>query len=392
LKQITLFEEGILPEPRSSPEVLIKTLSEKQKYWLELHNKTNWSAIGLNQEYKKQSKKGKIKGYTFWKLPATEEPLEHCQDWVYKGCLNHKHQDHKGKTFVKKFQRGCFRASCSHCWLRKWLARESNRAARRIENFMRVKKSHGFREPKPIHVIVSPPWNEKFISFDVLKKRCREMLKEAGIIGGLLIYHPFDYKKDKQQWQIRPHFHVVGFGWVVNTVKISKNDGWVIKNKKTRDSIHSTVYYQLSHAGVSNTGIHSVSWFGDLGYRAKYASEIKVEDDKEELNSCPFCKLALVFLRFVGLDRPPPPDFEFEALLNHKDWVECASPWVKNPRGDFGFHDREGIGSVALPSMLPPTPLPPTLQPLPKNHLNGIKNIGFRKWRKKNVFLYQKKM
>ena len=94
---------------------------------------------------------------------------------MYKGCQNHKHKDHKGKTFVKKFQRGCFRASCKHCWLRKWLARESNRATTRIENFMVVKKSHGFREPQPIHIIVSPPWKEKFDSFDVLKKRCREI-------------------------------------------------------------------------------------------------------------------------------------------------------------------------------------------------------------------------
>jgi len=149
-------------------------------------------------------------------------------------------------------------------------------------------------------------------------------------------------------YHLQPHFHAVGFGWVVDTKKISDEHGWVIKNKKTRDSVYSTVYYLLSHCGVAK-GVHSVSWFGDLGYRAKYASEIKVEDDKEESNSCPFCKCSLVFLTFVGTDRPPPPDIEFEALLNHRDWEECDSPWAKyqnkNPRGDFEFHDREGIGS-----------------------------------------------
>jgi len=352
LKQITLFERVSLPEPRSRTEnFTIKTLSEKQKHWLELHNKTNWFAIGLKQKYRKQTKRGKIDCDIVWKLPATKEPLEHCQDWLYKGCQNHKHQDHRGKTFVKKFQQGCFRASCKHCWLRKWLARESNRATRRTENFIHVKKSHGFREPKPIHVIISPPWKEKFASFDVLKKRCRELLKEAGIVGGLLLYHPFDFKKDAQKWQVRPHFHLVGFGWVVNTVKISKKDGWVIKNKKTRDSVHSTIYYLLSHCGIAK-GVQSVSWFGDLGYRSKYASEIKVVDDTEESNSCPYCKLPLVFLTFVGQDRPPPPDIEFEALLNRRDWIECDSPWAKyqdnNPRGDFDFYDREGIGSVPI--------------------------------------------
>jgi len=347
-----LFVEGVsLPKPRSRhQEYTIKELSDKQKYWLKLHKKTNWSEIGLNQKYKKQTKKGKVEGFMFWKLPGTEKPLENCREWVCKGCLNNFHPEHNGKIWIRKFQMGCFRASCSHCWLRKWLARESNRATRRIENFIRVKKSHGFREPLPIHVIVSPPWKEKFGSFDVLKKRCRVMLKKAGVVGGLLIYHPFGFNKEKQEWEKRPHFHVIGFGWVVDTAKISEKDGWVIKNKKTRESVHSTIYYQLSHAGVSNIGVHSVSWFGDLGYRAKYASEIKVVDEDEELNLCPLCKFPQVFVKFVGTDRPPPPDCEFEAMCFPGDWIEITSPWYQhttyqNPRGEFDFRDREGVGS-----------------------------------------------
>jgi len=128
MKQVKLLKQGILPKPQSREGFTIKTLSEKQKYWLELHNKTNWFDIGLKQKYKKQTKNGKINEVILWKLPATKEPLENCEVWTQKGCLNHKHQDHKGKTFVKKFQLGCFRSSCKHCWLRKWLARESNRA------------------------------------------------------------------------------------------------------------------------------------------------------------------------------------------------------------------------------------------------------------------------
>ncbi len=334
--------KGILRKPRSrlltteNGYCVTKQLSDKAKQWLDIHDRTNWKEIGLLQEYLKHSKKTKKIQWITWKLPGVEKPKETCGQWKYKGCLNHtKHPDHK--SLIRKFWISCFRSCCKKCWLEKWLARESNRATRRIENFIQVKVKYGFREPKPIHVIVSPPWNEKFSRFDVLKNRCRKMMRKAGIVGGLMIYHPFSFDKDKGEWVIRPHFHVVGFGWVVDTKKISDNDGWVIKNKGVRDNLHSTIYYQLSHAGVSNElhsktedyknprRLHSIIWFGDLGYRAKYASEIKVEDDEIESKLCQFCCGMLQEVEYIGTDRPPPPDIEFEALLNHNDWKNVDS-------------------------------------------------------------------
>lgn len=142
------------------------------------------------------------------------------------------------------------------------------------------------------------------------------MLDRAGIQGGLMIYHPFGLNRDTGEWITKPHFHVVGFGWVVNTKKISDDDGWVIKNKGVRDSLHSTVYYQLSHAGVSND-IHSITWFGVLGYRAKYSINYKIEDD-ESFDFCDFCGCMFVKCEYVGLDRPP--DYEFAGLVSAKDW------------------------------------------------------------------------
>jgi len=329
LKRVALLERVSLPKLRSrflnkeNGYRVTKQLSDKAKDWLEIHNLTNWKEIGLAQEYLKNTKKEKIIKWIKWKLPGVENPKETCGKWKYKGCLNHlKHPSHK--ALIRKFWISCFRSCCSRCWLEKWLARESNRATRRIENFIQVKVKYGFREPKPIHVIVSPSWNDKFIRFDILKKRCRKLMEKAGIVGGLMIYHPFSFNKDKGEWIVRPHFHVVGFGWVVDTKKISDEHGWVIKNKGIRDNLHSTIYYQLSHAGVSEE-LHSITWFGDLGYRAKYASEIKVEDGEIELKLCQFCSGLLQEVEYVGMDRPPPPDIEFEALLNPNDWKYVES-------------------------------------------------------------------
>ncbi len=133
------------------------------------------------------------------------------------------------------------------------MARESSRATQRIENYIQVFKHLQFaRSPNiqrkhlnTIHVIVSPSWNDKFKSFDDLKNKARKLINQAGIEGGLMIYHPFSLDKKTGQWIVRPHFHILGFGWVVDTKKISDSDGWVIKNKGLRDSLHSTISYLM---------------------------------------------------------------------------------------------------------------------------------------------------
>ena len=257
-------------------------------------------------------------------MPGTDIKKEECGKWNTQGCANiWGHPENK--VFVRRSKRSCFRAKCEYCWLEKWLARESHRATKRIENYIEVfKHIHIARSPslqrkhlRPIHVIVSPSWSDKFMRFDLLKKKARKLINKAGIEGGLMIYHPFSLDKKTGQWVARPHFHIVGFGWVVDTRKMSDSDGWVIKNKGLRSSLHSTIYYQLSHAGVSDD-VHSITWFGSLGYRAKYADRFKV-DDEDETGYCDYCNCMLVEFEYVGLDRPP-PDYEFVGLVDPKYW------------------------------------------------------------------------
>jgi len=338
LKQITLFERVSLPKKRSKnsinsnqkyltdytenykPFFQKKELTDRQKSWLKSHDETNWQRIELFQDYK--TPKGVFKKLV-WKLTGTSRKKYSCGQWRRKGCDNvwcHP----ENKVFVRQSKRSCFRAKCKTCWLEKWLARESHRATQRIENYVGVFKYLQFaRQPKfqrkhlrPIHVIVSPSWNDKFMRFDLLKVKARKLIDQAGIEGGLMIYHPFAFDKKSGQWVIRPHFHIVGFGWVIDTKKISDESGWVIKNKGLRESLHSTIYYQLSHAGVSDD-VHSITWFGSLGYRAKYADRFKV-DEEDDTDFCDYCRVMLVDFDYVGLDRPP--DYEFVGLVDSKDW------------------------------------------------------------------------
>jgi len=362
LKQGIIFEEVSLPKEQSKdftkPKQLFqkKELTEKQKSWLKAHEESNWKEIILSQEYK--TSKGVFKKL-FWRLPGTSEKRDYCGIWNDKGCA--QVFDHpENKYFVRHVKRSCFRASCEYCWLEKWLARESTRATKRIKNYKKVfKELHFVRHPgfqrkylKEIHVIVSPPWKEKFGRFDLLKAKARFLLEEAGVEGGLMIYHPCAYDKKLGEWVKRPHFHGLGFGWVVDTKKICDESGWVIKNKGLRNSVHSTIYYLLSHVGVAK-GVQSIIWFGSLGYRAKYANRFKViEVDKTDY--CDFCHALLVEFDYVGQDRPP--DYEFVGLVDVKDWnpletlaeAEERRKELKNrkrnPRKGF-VNDGQGIAS-----------------------------------------------
>ena len=360
------LDEVSLPKKRSKDTVESKAiftkkeLTDKQKSWLKSHDESNWQNIMMMQNYK--NAKGIAKKLV-WKLPGTFEKKETCGQWITKGCDNvFGHPENK--KFVRHSKRSCFRAKCEYCWLEKWLARESHRATQRIENYVEVFKhlqfarSHNLQRKhlNPIHVIVSPSWNDKFMSFDKLKNKARNLIHQAGIEGGLMIYHPFALDDKSGQWVVRPHFHVVGFGWVVNTKKISDSDGWVIKNKGLRSSLHSTIYYQLSHAGISDD-VHSITWFGSLGYRAKYADRFKV-DENDETDFCDYCGCMLVEFEYIGQDRPP--NYEFVGLVEGKNWKakETLEDAVqkknmmrikiknryKNPRKDY-VNDGQGIGS-----------------------------------------------
>jgi len=296
-----------------------KKLSESQKTLLEIHDKTNWTSVELTQGYK--TSKGIMKEI-FWKLPSTQEKKETCGHFKTLGCFNFSAHPNN-QALIQRTKLSCFRSACEYCWMEKWLARESRRATLRIEKFVKViKQIDHKRFANPIHVIVSPSWNDKFMRFDLLKKKCREILANSGVKDGLLIYHPFKLDKKNMKWVSMPHFHVIGFGWLLDNNKNMNKDGWVIKNKGVRESLHSTIYYQLSHAGVADH-IHSITWFGELGYRSKYAELIKVEND-EPNDSCDFCNEVMVNAMFVPTDRPP-PDKEFIGLVDSCDWCPTES-------------------------------------------------------------------
>ena len=243
-----------------------------------------------------------------WSLPGHGEAYYDCGSLRYRGCLNTSEHhagldcpEREGKAYVQVYRRTCARKECPVCY-EAWAGREAARAVYRLEAYGRG---------KPIHVVASPSKELWGFEHPELRRKLYALLKRAGIRGGSVIFHPFRIPKGKSPF-FSPHFHVVGFGWL----NFYRGGGkWVVKNLGVRKSLHATLMYQLSHAGV-HEAFHVITWFGALAYNKlripKFAGEGKP--------TCPLCHAELVPLDYVGSEGPPlEPD---EYWLPGEDWEE----------------------------------------------------------------------
>ena len=249
-----------------------------------------------------------------WSLVGHGEAYADCGTIRFRGCLNvHEHhkaldREQNGKVFVQAYRRSCARKECPIC-RESWAGLEAGRAEYRL-------KGYRGKWRKPIHLSVSPEpilWD---MEFEKLRSGAYNVLKRVGIVGGSVIFHPFRQDRAKK-WFFSPHFHVIGYGWH-NGFAVR---GWVVKNHGIRKSVHSTVLYQLSHAGF-NKKYHTVTWFGELAY-----NKLRLEPLVEAKPVCPLCGFELVPLVYVGCEDRPPPSEEGDYFLEPSDWLERHGRW-----------------------------------------------------------------
>jgi len=276
-------------------------VSKRSEIFDQLHESSNWYTIEQDG----------------WHLPATKEQREDCGKWLTKGCLDvfaHKNTEYSGKVFIKTFQKSCYRADCEVCF-KKWMAREANKATRRIEKYEELSKQLAK------HIVISVPSWLHYKPVKELRKESYRILKLVNCKGGTLIFHPFRYHKDTNSWYFSPHFHVIGFGWITNVEEIYRKGGWIVKNKGVRDSVFATFYYQLSHAGVKK-GVHTLTWFGDLSY-----SKLKIEKEPN-VDVCPLCSAKLRPVFHYGLfGGVPPPETLIEMYVEPEGWRVLESKY-----------------------------------------------------------------
>jgi len=277
-----------------------------------------------------------------WNLPGHGVAYSDCGSLRFRGCLNVKEHhgtledpEREGEAYVQGYYRSCARKECPICY-ESWAGLEASRAEYRLLSFCVSKKgvaeiyenqdsgkrseyierAFRFARHKVIHVIFSIPEISWGLKIEALRPLLYKIVKKCGLLGGCAIFHPFRENRVQGTWYWSPHFHVVGFGWVKGVRSLHSRYGWIIKNAGVRKSVHATLMYQLSHAGVHGEH-HVVTWFGRLAY-----NKLRVVLLPESKSVCPLCGDELTDLVWCGgLDRPP-PDREGSYYLPPSDWKE----------------------------------------------------------------------
>jgi len=291
------------------------------------------------------------------------------------GCLHAK--DHvDGLARIRLIANTCMRPQCPVCY-EKWAGREAHRID---ERFRRVPKLNGERRDLaesrtpwgvPIHLVISVPELEsvlmdyieigvkkgKFVKingFTKLKRKMSKIAKRVGFKGGCAIFHPFandelgeddevecqvdpesgefdftalkEYfakqNKNVKLWYIRPHFHLIGYGWIEDTDVEFSRSGWIAKNLGVRNSVMSTALYQLSHAGYRE-GQHTVSWLGFMSNRL-FKSCNPYPPEGFRVQVCPECGAELVHIKWVGEGNSPLDSVGAEGIyrIDPIGWIE----------------------------------------------------------------------
>ena len=295
----------------------------------------------------------------------------------FKGCIKHLDlharltldgHNHTGNVFVKKIFHSCDKPECPVCFKHGWATREASAVEYRIKE---ASKRFGAAE----HIICSISVVDYGLSFDELKAKALRILKNRGVLGGILIFHSQRYcnrreafiKRKPFGWYFSPHFHVIGYidgGFSrcrhcsKSTLECLKCDGfngrtrreyykeggkdgagnsasgWIVDVKGARKTIHGTAWYQLNHATLVRRGERSVVtwWFGVCSY-----TKLRLKkQDRIRRDLCPICLHELEEVVYVG-EGVPSGLSGFDAYFV-KEWEEPfldkngLPNWIPKPK------------------------------------------------------------
>lgn len=257
-------------------------------------------------------------------LVGSADPHGNCGSFFTVGCLNiseHKGMNldgvnMEGKVYLQRHRISCHRPLCPICWT-DWANREKDKATTRLRAFILKGRSL-----KPIHVTVSVPNSDWSLSLQKMREKVYRALKMVHCFGGMLIYHPKRQVKLTGTWYFSPHFHILGYGWLVDIRQQYIHSGYIVKNIGIRKTIEGTIYYQLSHCGIDGKH-HAVTWFGGLSYAKLH---VKYEE-KEDSKVCPICGKRLERLMFIGKGKSDFLEIEGSFFGDDCDWVSMPKKY-----------------------------------------------------------------
>ncbi|MDH5770568.1 MAG: hypothetical protein OEZ25_04695 [Candidatus Bathyarchaeota archaeon] len=217
------------------------------------------------------------------------------------------------KVIVRHNHLWCKKSSCPVCFIRGW----SVDRARSVESRLLEGEKRGFGKVE--HVMVSVPVADRGLSEFAMRKKCRDALRDRGVIGGCMIFHGFRIDREREVLVWSPHYHSLGYvenggfdrcrncvhkredcrscdGFKGREVRGYAKDDYLVKVLPERKTVFGTAFYQLNHATV-RVGIkrfHCLTWFGSCAKRMFKSAKVEVAI------SCPVCEDEMVKSMHMG--------------------------------------------------------------------------------------------
>ena len=221
--------------------------------------------------------------------------------------------------YVKTVPHHCGKLSCPACAAYE-ISYNATQQGIKLMSGAKYAQNDDYNDGALQHVFVSPPKSEyyNFITWDgfqEMKKYAIKVATDAGLKGGMLIFHPYrqnginedddlpdDYEIDPDNdgnphhARFAPHFHILGFGFLNPASKDfeKQHKGWIYKasqgknRPRTLSDIITRINYVMSHVGIISEDspyqparIQTISWFGRCNSHVlTYIGEIRLYEEK----------------------------------------------------------------------------------------------------------------
>lgn len=288
----------------------------------------------------------KVTGKTFepvsdWYLTGTGESYARCGEFVRALSCEDWEKDHKKHDrFIETYS--CHRPACPTCY-ESWALREAEKSTERLLQGQDLYRNR-HKRVELRHLVFSPPQSKyrdikhmiEQDRYNVLKHIHNELMKKAGVVGGLVVTHFWRNSQEKDDilidndnqdisippnteydWYFSPHFHVIASGFLMDSDEFYKQTGWIYKNLGERRSLKDTIYYLLTHC-ANHKNHHALTWFGIFSY-----NKIVIDFEDSKIVTVP-CKCG--------------KDLHEYALEYSWDKIDTLEPdWTQ----DLGIHQRK---------------------------------------------------
>ena len=222
-------------------------------------------------------------------------------------CENHK------ISSLKPIFNHCKKLDCETCFMEASSERARSIASI-LDGFKTACKDVGIKIGRFIHIVLSPNDIEdgillNFPKFLKFRRKITKMMEQSGIFTGVIFTHIWTFRckecgkidhncrcKEKMLVpRVKPHFHVLGYGYILNTSEfIERYPDWVIVNYGRRNNAYHTAFYSLTHGAiwrkVNGRLSKAYSYFGFLQSKKCTPIERIIKYTKEK---CVYCQQPL---------------------------------------------------------------------------------------------------